>query len=632
MDVTYEGVLKVCPGAVTKLQGDKKMNRIRQNQITCVIFLLALTTSSNGQDESTNQAPIADAGLPRYAATDPVQLDGTGSYDPDNSGALVYEWQQVTGLPLIIVDANTATPTIGGSMEPGTGRDPEPKIGGFSQTDEVQECEFELIVNDGELTSVPDTVRVVIVPKFASGTVQLQNPPFDANKPTIIYINGGATCESGGGAFWGDSEWDRKTNTIACSCGPDASYEDYRTFYQLGDRIIVYLSSVAPEYHQPIQTIGWSFGGQPAVDVGIRLNRIYQDARYAVNRVTQLDAPCRYRDHGKELYYEVAQLYLTSSVDGEQCWSDVYFGPDLGTEILPNGLSVCLGLNHEKVRDWYRNSLTSSDANLFNNGVVGGAYWSVIGPGKNLQLATFSDEYFYFAWTGDSTNGQMRLYDEARYPVRLPEPVTLVEPVLVEDSNGVILTCEESENAVGYELLCGNNPYRIMDYDILSDTPTPPNDVVTLPYEEGWWTVRVRDQYGSTIYADPKQISTIAYNLNPVDDASHPDTMVKLSWSAGIFAASHDVYFGENFDAVNAGDPGVFQGNQVGTFSIIGLPGYPYPNGLIPDTTYYWRVDDVEANGTKIHKGNIWSFTVAPKTNDDFTLVDSARLLSESLQ
>jgi hypothetical protein len=87
------------------------------------------------------------------------------------------------------------------------------------------------------------------------------------------------------------------------------------------------------------------------------------------------------------------------------------------------------------------------------------------------------------------------------------------------------------------------------------------------------------------------------------------------------------VYFGENFEEVDAGDPGVFQGNQVETFLIIGLPGYPYPDGLIPGTTYYWRVDDVEANGTRIHKGNIWSFTVTPETDHDDTSVDDTGLL-----
>jgi hypothetical protein len=33
--------------------------------------------------------------------------------------------------------------------------------------------------------------------------------------------------------------------------------------------------------------------------------------------------------------------------------------------------------------------------NQFNNGVIAGAYWSVIGPGKNLQLASTPDVETY---------------------------------------------------------------------------------------------------------------------------------------------------------------------------------------------------------------------------------------------
>jgi hypothetical protein len=592
------------------LQGEKKMDKIRQNQIISVVFMLVLTVSSNGQDELINQAPIADAGLPRYAATAPVQLDGSGSYDPDGSGPLTYTWTQISGPPVVISDGNS----------------PSPMISGFVQTDEIQECEFELIVDDDMLISLPDTVSIIIIPAYnGSSNLRQENPPFDASKPTVVYFGGG-DCISGV-SFWGSATWYEKANVLSFSSyGPDPEYEQWRTYYHIGDLLILYLSSVATDYNQPIQTIGWSTGGQPAIDAAIRVNTVYQDARYAVNRVTHLDTDCRYLDQSKELYLEVAELFLNSSVDGEQCWLDCYYGPNL-KETAPNSLQAHLGLGHEAVQDWYRNSLASLDTNLFNNGVVGGAYWSVIGPGKNLQLACHNDQWFYFAWSGDTINGQMRFYDEAKYPARLPEPVTLVEPNSVGDSNGVILTCEESENAIGYELLFGTNPYHVMDYDIISDTPTPPNDVVILPFEEGWWTVRVRDQYGSTIYADPKQIRSIASNPYPADGTLYLDTGLGLCWSAGVLAASHDVYFGENFEEVDAGDPGVFQGNQVETFLIIGLPGYPYPDGLIPGTTYYWRVDDVEANGTRIHKGNIWSFTVTPETDHDDTSVDDTGLL-----
>jgi hypothetical protein len=107
-----------------------------------------------------------------------------------------------------------------------------------------------------------------------------------------------------------------------------------------------------------------------------------------------------------------------------------------------------------------------------------------------------------------------------------------------------------------------------------------------------------------------------AYSPDPVDGAIHEDTWVTISWQPGTSAVSHDVYFGESFDDVNDAthDSEVFRGNQVATFYIAGFPGFAYPEGLVPGTTYYWRIDEVEADGVTIHKGDIWSFTVPSLT------------------
>jgi hypothetical protein len=104
---------------------------------------------------------------------------------------------------------------------------------------------------------------------------------------------------------------------------------------------------------------------------------------------------------------------------------------------------------------------------------------------------------------------------------------------------------------------------------------------------------------------------------NPADGSLLPQTWVSMSWRAGDFAVSHDVYFGDNFDDVNNGTGDTFQGNlglEV-DFFIAGFFGYPYPDGLINGTTYYWRIDEVnEVDPNSPWKGNIWSFTVPPKT------------------
>ncbi|MBC8472132.1 MAG: hypothetical protein H8D56_21950, partial [Planctomycetes bacterium] len=106
-----------------------------------------------------------------------------------------------------------------------------------------------------------------------------------------------------------------------------------------------------------------------------------------------------------------------------------------------------------------------------------------------------------------------------------------------------------------------------------------------------------------------------SFGPTPADGALNMDTWVSMSWTPGGFAVSHDIYFGENFDDVDSGAEGTFQGNQATTDFIVGFPGFPVPEGLVPGTTYYWRVDEVnEAEPNSPWKGSVWSFGIPPKT------------------
>ena len=103
-------------------------------------------------------------------------------------------------------------------------------------------------------------------------------------------------------------------------------------------------------------------------------------------------------------------------------------------------------------------------------------------------------------------------------------------------------------------------------------------------------------------------------NPDPADGAIVRDIWVSLSWSPGDFAASHNVYVGENFDDVQAGTGDTFKANQTNTDFAIGFPGFPYPDGLVQGTTYHWRIEDIEADGATTHSSPVWSFSIAPKT------------------
>ncbi len=121
-----------------------------------------------------------------------------------------------------------------------------------------------------------------------------------------------------------------------------------------------------------------------------------------------------------------------------------------------------------------------------------------------------------------------------------------------------------------------------------------------------------------------------ALGPGPKDGALLEDTWVTLSWTAGDFAVSHDVYLGDDYDAVSNATPDsdVFQGNQVATFYVAGFPGFAYPDGLVPGTTYYWRIDEVnDADPNSPWKGDVWSFSVPPKTAYNPDPPDGAELV-----
>jgi len=96
-----------------------------------------------------------------------------------------------------------------------------------------------------------------------------------------------------------------------------------------------------------------------------------------------------------------------------------------------------------------------------------------------------------------------------------------------------------------------------------------------------------------------------ATNPYPVDGATDVDPNAILSWTPGCLAAFEDVYFGADFYAVANADTsdttGIYRGR-------LATDSYN-PGTLEPGTTYYWKVDEVEADGTTKHTGEVWSFT-----------------------
>ena len=90
----------------------------------------------------------------------------------------------------------------------------------------------------------------------------------------------------------------------------------------------------------------------------------------------------------------------------------------------------------------------------------------------------------------------------------------------------------------------------------------------------------------------------------PDNGESHVALQPVMTWTAGRTNYQHDVYLGTNYAAVaNATTNSTeYQGRLAST-------SYAPPASLVPNATYYWRVDEVA--GTSLVAGEVWNFTTA---------------------
>jgi len=111
-------------------------------------------------------------------------------------------------------------------------------------------------------------------------------------------------------------------------------------------------------------------------------------------------------------------------------------------------------------------------------------------------------------------------------------------------------------------------------------------------------------QDGYRVILSPKAASP-----RPNNEAIYQPTTVELSWRGGSTTTSFDIYFGTD----TTPDENEFKGNQTQRI---------YDPGLLTNgTTYYWRVDANNKEGTTI--GDIWSFTTITASLRKIIYVDA---------
>jgi len=182
-------------------------------------------------------------------------------------------------------------------------------------------------------------------------------------------------------------------------------------------------------------------------------------------------------------------------------------------------------------------------------------------------------------------------------------PPQVKNPLPANGETGVEITAQlswdPSNGADHYRVYFGTSkpPFFAADITECIYSPTLEHDTTY------YWHVNPVDEYGNQTWGVAWAFSTKAAsgtgslpaqaaNPDPADLALGVNLVSSVSWSVSENANSYDVYFG-------ASDPPSFLSSSVTASAAV--------SGLQYETTYYWRVDAKNANGTTT--GDVWRFT-----------------------
>jgi len=140
--------------------------------------------------------------------------------------------------------------------------------------------------------------------------------------------------------------------------------------------------------------------------------------------------------------------------------------------------------------------------------------------------------------------------------------------------------------------------------------------------EQLYWSTATMAK--TIVPAGPLQPPYHAAAFYPLNKAVDAPQQLTLSWTVGEKAAKHNVYFGDNAQAVAEATPdsaAVYKGQQK-------LAENTFDPGILEwNKTYYWRIDEVnETAADSPWKGLVWSFTTA-----NFIVVDNMETYTDDL-
>jgi len=290
---------------------------------------------------------------------------------------------------------------------------------------------------------------------------------------------------------------------------------------------------------------------------------------------------------------------------GSPEWTDGKIGGalriSLGNYVVVPGYKGVLGTTPRTCTAWIKT--TTAPGVIFGWApVVAGAKWIVrINDGGQLRCEVHNGYHYGTTILTDDQWHHIAVVLEDDGSPDITETKLYVDGVL-ESSNADIAD-EPINTAEAMDVTIGQNPHASNRwFDGLLDEARI--------YERALTQAEIQ-----AVMNEAGQGFPVARVPFPKDGSLYENTWANLSWRAGDFAISHDLYFGTNFDDVNDGAEGTFVGNLGVAFQVVGFPGLPAPEGLQPGTTYYWRIDEVnETEPNSPWKGDVWSFSIPPKT------------------
>ncbi|MHC4646504.1 MAG: DUF6345 domain-containing protein [Planctomycetota bacterium] len=314
-----------------------------------------------------------------------------------------------------------------------------------------------------------------------------------------------------------------------------------------------------------------------------------------------------FKNSGQYYYHDLGRLWKWDPCDyspiypaGDACSTAYGFLTDVGhINLMPGDAGMALAGFDEIVKEDV--DYGTSTAYFVNRSVTypreieaGGEVVTVAGPGGGLKV--------YIDPSGDiiGAMGNWREVEEAgSVPVMTRQQAwdlfkqegqeACVAPINIEYDD---VQTDANTATQGYYEYSGTElqdeliPVWIFEVDYLKDGNSVLTAYAHIP--------------SATTETEPEQASSPW----PTDGAAGVSRDVVLSWTPGIHAARHDVYFSSDFDDVNDATSGsaAYEGQQ-------DVNSWDPPGLLEPHTSYYWRIDEVNYAPPNVWKGEVWRFT-----------------------